>query len=168
MNESMDFEQADEIAVGAFGPPGQRVFLFQVRGGDRTLTVKIEKAQVAQLGTHLTQAIADRPAGAATTATEAQMAGQVEAAWVVGSIRLGYDSAAQRVAIVLEEFQAEEDDGDAASANITISADQAAALVGAIEELLSAGRPPCPSCGYPLDPSGHICPKSNGHRPPKL
>ncbi|MGH9011673.1 MAG: DUF3090 family protein [Acidimicrobiia bacterium] len=25
------------------------------------------------------------------------------------------------------------------------------------------GRPPCPLCGGPLDPSGHICPRLNGH-----
>ena len=24
--------------------------------------------------------------------------------------------------------------------------------------------PPCPFCGLPLDPDGHICPRQNGHR----
>ncbi len=36
-------------------------------------------------------------------------------------------------------------------------AQRAAAVVG-------AGRPPCPFCGLPLDPSGHICPRQNGYR----
>jgi hypothetical protein len=32
------------------------------------------------------------------------------------------------------------------------------------EELVSSGRPPCPICGQPMDPDGHVCPRSNGHR----
>jgi len=30
--------------------------------------------------------------------------------------------------------------------------------------LVAAGRPPCPFCGGPLDPEGHVCPRANGHR----
>jgi uncharacterized repeat protein (TIGR03847 family) len=28
---------------------------------------------------------------------------------------------------------------------------------------VAAGRPPCPFCGLPLDPTGHICPRNNGY-----
>lgn len=31
--------------------------------------------------------------------------------------------------------------------------------------LISAGRPACPFCGLPLDPDGHVCPRTNGKRP---
>jgi uncharacterized repeat protein (TIGR03847 family) len=30
--------------------------------------------------------------------------------------------------------------------------------------VVSAGRPPCQFCGGPLDPEGHLCPRSNGFR----
>ena len=30
--------------------------------------------------------------------------------------------------------------------------------------VVSAGRPPCPFCGGPLDPGGHVCPRANGYR----
>ena len=30
--------------------------------------------------------------------------------------------------------------------------------------VVSAGRPPCPLCGLPLDADGHVCPRQNGHR----
>jgi uncharacterized repeat protein (TIGR03847 family) len=30
--------------------------------------------------------------------------------------------------------------------------------------VVAAGRPPCPFCGNPLDPEGHVCPRANGHR----
>jgi uncharacterized repeat protein (TIGR03847 family) len=32
------------------------------------------------------------------------------------------------------------------------------------EAVVSAGRPPCPFCGQPLDPEGHLCPRANGFR----
>jgi uncharacterized repeat protein (TIGR03847 family) len=28
---------------------------------------------------------------------------------------------------------------------------------------VASGRPPCPVCGQPLDPSGHLCPRRNGY-----
>jgi hypothetical protein len=32
------------------------------------------------------------------------------------------------------------------------------------QSVVAAGRPPCQFCGQPLDPSGHLCPRSNGYR----
>ena len=34
-----------------------------------------------------------------------------------------------------------------------------------ITEIVSAGRPICPLCGRPMEPEGHVCPRSNGHSP---
>jgi uncharacterized repeat protein (TIGR03847 family) len=28
---------------------------------------------------------------------------------------------------------------------------------------VAGGRPPCPMCGQPLDPQGHLCPRRNGY-----
>jgi uncharacterized repeat protein (TIGR03847 family) len=28
---------------------------------------------------------------------------------------------------------------------------------------VASGRPPCPLCGQPLDPAGHLCPRRNGY-----
>jgi uncharacterized repeat protein (TIGR03847 family) len=45
---------------------------------------------------------------------------------------------------------------------------QAAALAMRGATLIAVGRTACPLCGYPLDPRGHVCPKTNGHTPPRL
>ena len=29
---------------------------------------------------------------------------------------------------------------------------------------VASGRPPCPFCGDPLEPTGHVCPRANGYR----
>jgi uncharacterized repeat protein (TIGR03847 family) len=162
-----EFDAAERLAVGAFGDPGQRVFVLQVEQGGRVLTVKVEKRQVAELATHLTSAMADRPPVELGPSVAARLTSEAEPAWVVGAMHLAYDGATERVSLVLEEFQSEEDD-EQASARISVSVAQALALATEIADLVAAGRPPCPHCGYPLDPTGHVCPKSNGHRPPKL
>jgi uncharacterized repeat protein (TIGR03847 family) len=40
----------------------------------------------------------------------------------------------------------------------------ARAFVKRAQAVVSAGRPPCPFCGNPLDPQGHVCPRANGYR----
>jgi uncharacterized repeat protein (TIGR03847 family) len=34
------------------------------------------------------------------------------------------------------------------------------------QEVCMGGRPICPLCSQPIDPQGHICPRTNGHHPP--
>ncbi|MBA3654584.1 MAG: DUF3090 family protein [Actinobacteria bacterium] len=170
MSDGAEFGEADRLAVGAFGEPGQRVFLLQIGQGERVLTVKVEKGQVTELVASLERVMADRPLDSSPDRTAARLADHAEPEWVVGSIRLGYDSRTERVALVLEEFRGEvaQDDDEPATALILISPQQVAALVAEVSDLVAAGRPSCDLCGYPLDPSGHVCPKTNGHRPPKL
>jgi uncharacterized repeat protein (TIGR03847 family) len=63
-----------------------------------------------------------------------------------------------------------EDDDDSAEEPATASfgatREQMAAIAIHGTSLVASGRPPCPLCGLPLDPSGHACPRTNGHRPP--
>jgi uncharacterized repeat protein (TIGR03847 family) len=83
---------------------------------------------------------------------------------VVGTVGVSYDDAEDRVILVIEELVADEETG--AIARLSISREQAAAFAIQATRLVESGRPPCPLCGSPLDPSGHECPRTNGHRPP--
>jgi uncharacterized repeat protein (TIGR03847 family) len=58
------------------------------------------------------------------------------------------------------------DEADADEVRLSMSREQAAALAIRGTQLVESGRPPCPLCGFPLDPRGHACPRTNGHRPP--
>lgn len=49
---------------------------------------------------------------------------------------------------------------------VKITATEAREFVARSQALISAGRPACPFCLQPLDPSGHICPRANGYRRP--
>ncbi len=47
---------------------------------------------------------------------------------------------------------------------VRITAGSRPRLRPARAQIVAAGRPPCPLCGLPLDPEGHVCPRQNGHR----
>jgi uncharacterized repeat protein (TIGR03847 family) len=46
---------------------------------------------------------------------------------------------------------------------VRVSAAAARSFVERAARVVASGRPPCPMCGQPLDPQGHICPRRNGH-----
>jgi uncharacterized repeat protein (TIGR03847 family) len=46
---------------------------------------------------------------------------------------------------------------------VRLTPGRARAFVERALRTVSAGRPPCPVCGQPLDPSGHLCPRRNGY-----
>jgi uncharacterized repeat protein (TIGR03847 family) len=47
---------------------------------------------------------------------------------------------------------------------VRLTPEAAQAFAERARRVVAAGRPPCPLCGLPLDASGHICPRQNGHR----
>lgn len=57
----------------------------------------------------------------------------------------------------------EDDDEEADTLRVRMSAEDARSFVNGALALVAAGRLPCPLCGQPLDPAGHICPRRNGH-----
>jgi uncharacterized repeat protein (TIGR03847 family) len=59
----------------------------------------------------------------------------------------------------------DEVDPEPARLRVQLERAQVAAFVEHARALVEAGRPPCPLCGQPLDPIGHVCPRTNGHRP---
>jgi len=158
-----DLDSPDEFTVGTVGPVGRRVFLLQCRQGDHLLTVKVEKQQVAVLASYLARIVQEvgRPG---VLPAEVTFRADQEPAWVVGTIGVSYDDQRSRVVVVVEEVEGDE---DTSVARISITLEQAAAFAVVATGLVEAGRPPCPLCGMPLDPSGHDCPRTNGHRPPR-
>ncbi len=47
---------------------------------------------------------------------------------------------------------------------VAITGVQARVFAHRAAAVVAQGRPPCPFCGNPLDPQGHICPRANGYR----
>jgi uncharacterized repeat protein (TIGR03847 family) len=182
VSRSFDLTAPEHFTVGAVGPPGQRTFYLQGREGRALVTLKCEKEQVAALGEYLGGLLARLPGTPVVADDRTELLQPVEAAWVVGSLGVGYDDASDRIVVVASERVEEEEDEaeseapreeaagpgvEAASARFAITRAQAAGFVARARGLLRAGRPVCPMCGEPRDPAGHPCPRSNGHIVPR-
>ena len=165
MSGGYDMSAPDRLTVGTVGPVGDRLFLLQCRQGPVLLTLKIEKQQVAVVADYLARVVRDQPRPGHLP-EELELEQPAEPAWVVGTVGVSYDDADDRVILVIEELVPEDETG--AIARLSISREQAAAFAILATRLVESGRPPCPLCGSPLDPSGHECPRTNGHRPPAV
>jgi uncharacterized repeat protein (TIGR03847 family) len=66
---------------------------------------------------------------------------------------------------LLAAFEGIEDDEEEEpdTLRVRLSAEVARGFVSRALDVVAAGRLPCPLCGQPLDPQGHICPRRNGH-----
>jgi uncharacterized repeat protein (TIGR03847 family) len=166
VSESFDLRDIDHCTVGTVGEPGQRVFFVQARGDGQLVALRLEKQQVAALAQYLQGALEDLPELPGGEVVEpGELIEPVVAEWVVGSLGVAYDDTAERFVIAAEELVDEDDPDsvDAGRARFHLTRPQVAGFVRRAEETVQSGRPPCPICGGPMDPDGHICPRGNGH-----
>lgn len=172
MSASFELDRPDRFAAGAVGPPGARVFFLQGEQDGRSVSLKLEKQQVAALCDYLAGILADLPAVPAGPADAATLVEPAAAEWVVGSLAVGYEQAGDHIVLVAEELVEVPDDpdpmvaaaaavADPATARFHLSLGQVAAFIDVARAAVDAGRPTCPLCLAPMDPTGHACPRLN-------
>jgi uncharacterized repeat protein (TIGR03847 family) len=168
-----DLNPVSRITTGAVGPAGQRVFYLQARDESTLLTLIVEKVQIQSLAVGLEQFLAelaqqfpDLPEAAGDyREPEMELEAPIDPAFRVGQLGLGFDRPTDRVVIVANELVPEGNDPEQASvARLWCSRSQLRALGRWGLELAGRGRPICGNCGEPIDPRGHFCPRSNGHK----
>jgi uncharacterized repeat protein (TIGR03847 family) len=57
----------------------------------------------------------------------------------------------------------DEPDDDLDRLRVRLTPEATRAFIDRARRVVAAGRPPCPLCGQPLDPAGHLCPRHNGY-----
>lgn len=182
------FDPPERFVAGTVGQPGDRTFFLQAREGPRVISVVMEKIQIAVLAERLAELIAElerrgvpeaavAPVGAGPGGIgddSAPLDEPLNEAFRAGSLTLGWDGEVEKV---LVEARAQSEDGEAIDPDedddddedgpdllrVRISLAAARSFVTRAARVVAAGRPPCPLCGAPLDPQGHICPRHNGH-----
>jgi uncharacterized repeat protein (TIGR03847 family) len=179
---SRDLDPVTRLTADAVGEPGQRTFYLQAASGADQVTLLVEKEQVRRLAeslqTWLPELAADRPEdpveAAAAEAGELALAEPLEPDFRVGQLQLSYDGERDRVVIVATELQAGQDEEEPEDplpspeplqVRLFVTRPQLRVLARHGSQVVARGRPLCPLCGNPLDPTGHICPAQNGHRP---
>ena len=182
----LEFDPPERFVAGTVGPPGQRTFFLQASAGSRLTSVSLEKQQVSTLAERVTDLLddfADHETEVADAVAEAgediaPLSTPIEDEFRVGTMSLGWD--AIRQVVILECHDAQdalevdeageptlepEQPGESETIlRVVIEPAKARAFARRCVKLVSAGRPPCPFCGGPLDPTGHVCPRANGYK----
>jgi uncharacterized repeat protein (TIGR03847 family) len=192
----MEMGPVDRITTDAVGEPGQRTFYLQVRAGGDLVTVVVEKEQVVLLSQSVLELLADVPleTGALDDADLA-LEEPIDPRFRAGRLSIGYDPDQDRFLLEITEYDPNEDEQDEEEGGVgpeeepeeealirsltealaddreTIrlwaSREQMLALSRHGAEVAERGRPTCRFCGNPIDPEGHVCPATNGHRAPR-
>lgn len=180
------FEPPERFVAGTVGAPGERTFFLQARGGGRLVSVALEKVQVQLLAEKLDELLAEanRRFGLelptiALTADNEPLDTPLDEEFRVGTLGLAYDVDTSTVVIEAiaagegeaeaaeteEDDAEEEDDADADRdrLRVRLTPQETRAFIERAKRVLASGRPPCPLCGQPLDPKGHLCPRHNGY-----
>ena len=92
-----------------------------------------------------------------TVVIEAIEAGEAEV-----EIELGPE-APEDIADDEDDEDDDEPDDDLDRLRVRLSPEATRAFIDRARRVVAAGRPPCPLCGQPLDPAGHLCPRHNGY-----
>ena len=179
-----DFDPPDRFIADAVGEPGRRTFFLQASRGSLVVSVALEKVQVAVLAERLATLLAELrrsgeevPETAAASEDRSPLQEPVREEFRVGTLTMAWDASRRRVILEARavtdetaeevvESVAEDDDDDPDRPDLVrvrISPAEALAFVERASRVLAAGRPPCPLCGAPLNPEGHLCPRRNGY-----
>jgi uncharacterized repeat protein (TIGR03847 family) len=173
MPEEIDLRPVTHVTADAIGEPGKRVFYIQAWQGQRTLTLIVEKIQIQSLAVGVEQFLAEiqqrfptLPEATADFFEEKmRIHPPVDPLFRVGELGLGYDSDEDLVVLVTRELVGEDENAeDARVVRLWCTRSQVRAMCHWGMEVASRGRPLCPQCGEPMEPTGHFCPKKNGHK----
>ena len=165
-----EFSRPERFIAGTVGEPGERAFYIQVRTSSRLFSVAVEKAQVQAITERLDVMISEIRKSNQLINIEkfplddAQLESPVDAEFQVGAMSLAWDEESALISVELYELEEDEEDSEGEVVEINISIGMAAAFSSRSKAVVNAGRLPCPFCGIPIDPRGHLCPRANGYR----
>jgi uncharacterized repeat protein (TIGR03847 family) len=173
----VDLGPVDRITADAVGEPGMRTFYIQARTGMDLVTVIVEKEQVQLLATSVLELLAGVSAETGPVpGDDLDLEEPLEPRWRAGRLSIGYDDGVDLFLLeITEQWPEVEDEDDPRSIlegepeTITLLAtrEQMLALAQHGSEVAERGRPTCQFCGNAIDPEGHACPATNGHRKPR-
>ena len=165
-----EYSRPERFIAGTVGEPGERAFFLQVRSSYRLFSVAVEKAQVQAIIARIDVMVAEiRKSNPLIniekfSTDDAPLESPVEAEFQVGAMSLAWDEDSALICIELYELEEDEEDSTGEVVEINISLGMAIAFTARSKAVVNAGRLPCPFCGIPIDPRGHLCPRANGYR----
>jgi uncharacterized repeat protein (TIGR03847 family) len=170
--------------VGTVGEPGERAFFIQVLSPAGLNCVLVEKSQVQALVERLQLMIRELRRNRLASLDllnlpavrdEDQLEYPITEDFRAGVIAISYEQGSQSIDLqiqgvsddieeLLEEGEEDQDVETPDLLVISLTIAQVRGFCDRSTQVISAGRAPCPFCGLPLNPDGHVCPRANGYR----
>ncbi|MET3934134.1 DUF3090 domain-containing protein [Arthrobacter sp. OAP107] len=173
-----EFVWPDRVVIGTIGVPGARTFYLQVRTGTQIVSVALEKQQSALLAEKIDEILdqlitVEGNPFSVPTRTPIELVDNdpleaVQEQFRTGAMSLGWDPTMAHV--VIEAYPITDvdagDNGEPLDQDgnevpemllVRMPVGTARAFAKRTREVVEAGRPICPRCGYPIDAGGHIC-----------
>lgn len=162
-----DYGRALSIDAEAFGQPGQRRFRLLVRSTNQSAAIWMEKQQLASIGAWFEETCERLDKERPTSEPDVEplpFGPTFDLEFRAIQIGLGYRE--EDDLFIIQAFDAEGGAvGQRPNFRCFLSRGQCRVLSRKIAAVVAAGRPICPLCEMPVDPEGHVCPRSNGHSP---
>lgn len=163
------------FTVGTVGLPGERTFFIQIRTAEQLLSLSLEKSQTMALSERLRYMVKEIRTAHPLIHIEnlerdsLPLEIPIDEEFRIGSMALFYDESTAEIQVDLREMATDIDDDlddmtDTDVVRAFITPAQAIAFADRADLLVASGRKPCPFCGFPIDPNGHLCPRANGYR----
>jgi len=173
-----EFAWPDRVVVGTIGVPGARTFYLQVRTGTDIVSVALEKQQSALLAEKIDEILdqlvtLEGNPFSVRRSTPVELVDNdpleaVQEQFRIGAMSLGWDPTTAQIVIEArpvadvgaddDNESLDEDDVDASELLLVrMPVGTARAFAKRTREVVGAGRPACPLCGYPVDAGGHVC-----------
>ncbi len=179
-----DFNKPERFLIGTVGVPGEREFYLQVKGissGKKLVaSFALEKAQAAALADRAREMIkeigGDFGSLSHSSTDLAPLETPIESEFSLGVMSLSWIPQeehflfeAQSIGDPLtqemyEELVGDDVDGAPPILRVRLTGEELLTFARRTELVVAAGRQPCVFCGGPINPGGHLCPRSNGYR----
>ncbi|MFP3579030.1 DUF3090 domain-containing protein [Arthrobacter sp. fls2-241-R2A-200] len=173
-----EFAWPDRIVIGTIGLPGARTFYLQVRAGSQIVSIALEKQQSALLAEKIDE-ILDQlitidgnpfsiPTGTPVELVDNDPLEAPHEQFRTGAITLDWDPTTAQVVVEAYPLTDVDTDDDVEPLSeivaevpemllVRMPVGTARAFAKRTREIVDAGRPMCPLCGYPIDADGHTC-----------
>ena len=173
-----EFAWPDRVVVGTIGLPGARTFYLQVRAGTEIVSIALEKQQAALLAEKIDELLDQLvtvegnpfsvPMGTPIELVDNDQLEAVQEQFRTGAMSLGWDPTTAQVVVEAHPITDVDSDDDGESLHedgasepemllVRMPVGTARAFAKRTREIVGAGRPTCPLCGYPIDADGHTC-----------
>ena len=167
MEEHYEFDEVNILSAFAMGVPGHRTFFLILGQKEKWVRAWVEKEQLQTLALAIDQFMSilsqDHPE-LTRRVKDASLSDDIpstlpSAELEIDEIALGYDEERALLSFTVHAVGPQSEKHASLECRVTLG--QLKHFASQAKKVCAGGRPRCALCGGPIDPEGHVCPRSN-------